>query len=86
MDHCGEFNCALWTTAANLVMHFGPLYVMKLVSNTITISMPWVMAQDLVMCYEPLCRIYYARAMGHSTGFCYVLWAIAKELVMSYGP
>jgi hypothetical protein len=29
MGHCGGFGCALWATAADLVMPYGPLREMK---------------------------------------------------------
>jgi hypothetical protein len=29
MGHCGGFGCALWATAADLVMRYGPLRGMK---------------------------------------------------------
>jgi hypothetical protein len=52
MGHYGEFGYALWATAADLVMRYGPLRGMKLYSkNYIDIYALWAIAQDLVLRY-----------------------------------
>jgi hypothetical protein len=77
MGQCGEFGCAHWATAADLVIRYGPRPT----------------AADLVIRYGPLREMKpYSKicigflAMGHSAGFGYALWAIAYGLVIRYGP
>jgi hypothetical protein len=43
MGHCGKFGYALWATARNEAIKY----------KSVTISPPWVTAQDLVMRYGP---------------------------------
>jgi hypothetical protein len=75
MGHCGKICYALWATASDLVLHYGPLRGMKPYSE----NLYWFLL------YGPLRKIWFC-TMGHSTGFGYPLWAIAKDLVKRYGP
>jgi hypothetical protein len=86
MGHCGKFFYALWATTANLVvrgwataadlvLRYGPLWLI------------WLCAMG--HCAEcshtvKICSDFCA--MGHSAGFGYPLWAVAKDLVKRYGP
>ncbi len=75
MGHCGKFGYTLWATAGDLVMHYGPLRGMRSYSKNL-----WRFLH-----YGPLRKIWLC-AMGHSPGFGYPLWAVAKDLVKGYGP
>ncbi len=75
VGYCGKFGCALWATAANLVIRYGPLRRIWLCA----MGHYAVWGRTLKICYN-FC------AMDHSTGFGYVLWAVAKDLVKRYGP
>ncbi len=75
MGHCGGFGYALWATAADLVIRYVPLRRI------------WLCAMG--HCGEwsitiKICIDFCA--MGHSAGFGYPLWAVAKDLVKRYGP
>jgi hypothetical protein len=70
MGHYGGFGSTLWATTADLVMRYGPLRGMKKYSKNMY----------LFLRYGPLRRIWLC-AIGHSAGFGYPLWAIAKDLV-----
>jgi hypothetical protein len=70
MGYCGKFGYTLWAIAADLVTCYGALRGMNLYSKkSVTISALWAIAQD------------WFCAIGHSTGFSYMLWAVAKDLV-----
>jgi hypothetical protein len=75
MGHCGGFDNAQWAIAANLVLRYGPLrrFFLCPISQCIERS-PTV----------KICDNF--RAVGHSAGFGYELWARAKDLVMHYEP
>jgi hypothetical protein len=88
MGHCDKFGCALWATAANLVIRYGPLWWIWLYTMGHCGGFGyalWATVVDLVIRYGPLWWIWLC-AMGHCGGFGYALWATVVDLVMRYGP
>jgi hypothetical protein len=66
MDHYGKFGCALWATAADLVLRYGPLRRI------------WSCAMGhCAECSRIVKKCSDFCDMGHSAGFGYALWAIA---------
>ena len=75
MGHCGEFGYALWATAADLAMRYGPLRRIWLYAMGHCGGFGyalWAIARNEVVQYKS--EIISA------------LWAIAQDLVMRYGP
>jgi hypothetical protein len=89
MSYYGKFSDALRDTEMNLMMQHGPLW--QIWSNAmgdcvndavqykfVMISALWAIAQDFVLQYELQHRLLLG-AMGHITGFYYVLLAIGSN-------
>jgi hypothetical protein len=75
MGHYGKFGCALYATAADLFICNGPLRLI------------WLCAIGHCAEWSPTVKIYIDfSARGHSRGFGYALWAIARGLVLCYRP
>jgi hypothetical protein len=74
MGHYGEFGCALWATAADLVIRYGPLWRIWLCAMGYCAE--W--SHTVKICID-FC------AMGHSAGFDYALWAIAQGWLSAMG-
>jgi hypothetical protein len=88
MGHCGNIGYVLWSTAATLVMCYGPLWQHWLCAMVHCGNIGYVLwstAATLVMCYGPL-RQHWLCAMVHCGNIGYVLWSTAATLVMCYGP
>ncbi len=96
MGHCGKFGCALWATAADLVMSYGPMcgmkpYKKKICDNLCALGHSAGFGDALwAKCrigYVPwaICRTRLA-AMGRSEGFGSALLAVAHYFVVHYGP
>ncbi len=81
MGHYGQFGCAQWATAADLVIRYGPLRGIKRTVKSVLIFVIWPIAQDLVM---RMGRVWLS-PMGRSEGFGSALWAMAQHLILRYG-
>ncbi len=76
MGHCGEFGSVLRATTANLVMRYGPL---RELDNALRAT-----AVDLL--YERYEATMRNEAVQYKSVTIPMLWAIAQDLVVPYGP
>jgi hypothetical protein len=96
MGHCGELCYAVWATAADLVIRYGPLpriwlYAMGHCGRFGCALRPLHRMKLYSKISIDFCAmghsVWFGNALwGHSAGFGYPLWAIAKDMLKRYWP